>query len=149
MNTANFDDPDVEEQWCEQQRIRVVEYLKIEKIDHGEIGEWPAFLVAPFVSIWAIESLKAPGWLGWWVISGDLPTDYVSAINIKHPRDAMRSIAERWLEVASYMERGIEHPDINIGSPLNQLELSSLLNVRARLLLECANNDSEWGEEYD
>ena len=83
----DYDDPPVEEQWCEDRRAQVAAYLQREGVEHGQIGEWPAWHVAPYVSIWAIESKKRPDRVGWWVICGDLPTDYVSAAKIKHPRD--------------------------------------------------------------
>jgi hypothetical protein len=38
----DYENPEVEEQWCAEQRIQVEEYLKEQKVDHGEIGEWPA-----------------------------------------------------------------------------------------------------------
>jgi Domain of unknown function (DUF4826) len=90
----DYNDPAVEEQWCAERRAEVTAYLQRERVDHGRVGEWPAWHVAPYVSIWAIESKQRPGWVGWWAICGDLPTDYVSAETIKEPRDAVRSIAE-------------------------------------------------------
>jgi hypothetical protein len=86
--------------------------------------------------------------VGWRVISGDLPTDYVSAETIKHPRDAMRAIAELWSEAASHMERGISHPTFRVGTSNNQSELAPLLANRATLLLEWAGDDSFWGPEW-
>ena len=90
-----------EEDWCAEQRLNVVRYLHGLRIEHGAVGEVPAWFVSPYVSIWAVESLKAPGWVGWWVISGDLPTDYCSAKDCRHPRLAAKQIAERWLDQAA------------------------------------------------
>lgn len=151
MDTPDYDDPAVEECWCFERRSSVAEYLKRQNVDHGEIGEWPAWHVAPYVSIWAIESKKSPGWVGWWVISGDLPTDYIGADKLKHPRTALKAIAERWLEVAGYMKQGKRHPTIIIGNsmPENQAELTPLLEKRASLLLKWSADDSYWGPEYD
>jgi Domain of unknown function (DUF4826) len=83
----DFDDPVVEEQWCQERRAQVEEYLLSEGVEPGRIGEWPALHVAPYVSVWAVESRSRPEWVGWWVICGDMLTDYVSAAQIKHPRD--------------------------------------------------------------
>lgn len=58
----DYDDPALEERWCMARRDEVGEYLQRQGLSHGEIGEWPAWHVAPISSIWAIESLKAPGW---------------------------------------------------------------------------------------
>ena len=65
-----------EERWCERERERVIAYLKHQRLYHGAVGEWPAWSVHPHVAVWAVESVVRPGWVGWWVISGDLPTDY-------------------------------------------------------------------------
>jgi len=144
---ANYDDPAQEEKWCEERRREVATYLRNEGVSHGRIGELPAWHVAPYVSIWAIESAAHPEWLGWWVICGDLPSDYVSADTIKHPRDAMRAISKRWLEVSGYMSRGEKHPTVNIGSPDTWPTLGPLLNSRAETLAKWVNDDSAWKNE--
>ena len=81
------------------------------------------------------------------MICGDLPTDYISAATIKHPRDAVRGIAERWMEVAAYMKRGEAHPTVTIGPPEMQSELGLLLKKRAVLLLEWTQDDTLWEPE--
>ena len=151
MSKPDYDDAAVEERWCAECRDAVADYLKRQKVDHGKIGEWPAWHVAPYVSIWAIAGKKSPGWVGWWAISGDLPTDYISAEKTKHPREALRAIGQRWLEVAGYMKSGKHHPTILVGNsdPKNQTELTPLLEKRANLLLKWSNDDSCWGPEYD
>jgi hypothetical protein len=146
MSLPNYDDPAVEEHWCNERRAEVAAYLKREAVTHGRIGEWPAWHIAPYVSIWAIESAKRPEWVGWWVICGDLPTDYVSAETIKHPREAMRSISVRWLEVSGYMERGEKHPSINIGSSESWPQLGPLLKSRAQILAKWVGDDNVWEE---
>lgn len=119
MTEQNYDDPVVEEQWCTERRAQVAAYLKSEGIEHGQISDWPAWHVVPYISIWAIESAQHHNWVGWWVVCGDFPTDYISAAKIKHPRDAMKAISERWGEVAGCMLRGEAHPTIQIGSGEN------------------------------
>ncbi|WP_353072428.1 DUF4826 family protein [Tunturiibacter gelidoferens] len=42
----------------------VTEYLAKEGLDHGKVGSWPAWHLVPYVSIWAVESLLAPGHVG-------------------------------------------------------------------------------------
>ena len=140
----HYDDPAVEEQWCEERRAQVTAYLQGEGVEHGRVGEWPAWHVVPYVSVWAIESKKRPERVGWWVICGDLPTDYVSAQGIKHPRAAVKSIAEAWREQARLMAAEETHPDIRLGRPEDWASLGPLLAARASMLLEWANDDSVW-----
>ncbi len=136
--------PSEDERWCEERRRQVTEYLRHEGLRHGRIGEWPAWHLAPHVSIWAIESVAAPGLVGWWAICGDGPTDYMTAGRVRHPREALRAFAARWAEIASYMERGEPHPTIDMGSPRTWQELWPLLGERAELLRASADDDSVW-----
>ena len=144
---ANYDDPAQEKKWCEERRAEVAAYLKGEGVVHGRVGEWPAWHVAPYVSIWAIESAVRPKWVGWWVICGDLSTDYVSAETIKHPRDAMRAISKRWLEISGYMSRGVKHPTMNIGASDTWPTIGLLLSSRAETLAKWVNDESMWEDE--
>ena len=51
----DYEDPAFEEQWCEARRAEVAAYLEREGVVHGRmhgrIGEWPAWHVAPYVSV--------------------------------------------------------------------------------------------------
>jgi hypothetical protein len=140
----NYHDPDIEEEWCMERRAQVIEYLNREKVIHGEVGEWPAWHVAPYTSIWAIESKKNPGWVGWWVICGDVPADYVSAASIKHPREALKAFGESWRRQSILMTKGTGSPR-TVGFPKESwVELAPLLKARAKILLEWAKDDSIW-----
>ena len=132
----DYQDPDVEQQWCEERRAEVTAYLQREGVEHGRVAEVPAWHVAPYVSIWARESKKRPDWIGWWVICGDVPTDYTSAAHLKHPREAMRAIAEEWRNQANLMATGERQADIYIGRPEHWASLAPLLETRASMLLE-------------
>ena len=136
-----------EENWCSERRTEVAKYLQREGLNHGRVGDWPAWHIAPYVSIWAIESKKTPGSIGWWVICGDLPTDYVSAQDINHPRDAMRAVAESWREQAGLMAQGKTSSEIRIGRPEEWPALAPLLKSRAAMLLKWANDNAIWQDD--
>ena len=142
----DYDNPEIEAKWFAECRVEVAEYLKHEGVTHGKIGEKPAWSVAPYVSIWAIESHKSPGSVGWWAISGDLPNDYVSGSSAGTPQEAMRAIASLWKEKSQYMARGERHPTFVIGTGENDEELASMLSSRAEMLLEWANDQEVWEE---
>jgi hypothetical protein len=150
MAHPDFDDPAVEDRWCDEQRNRVADYLRCQNVEHGRIGDWPAWHVAPHVSIWAIESVVRPNWIGWWAICGDLPTDYISAADVEspqHPRLAIRAIAQRWLKLVEAGSGGRDCEDIRIAGPHSMQELAPLLESRARLLIAWADDESLWLEE--
>jgi hypothetical protein len=137
---------ETEEKWCFSRLEDVQNYLEREGVKHGRVGEWPAWHLQPYVSVWAIESAEVPDAVGWWVISGDLPTDYITSEGIYEPRDAIRSFSKRWEEVSDYMLRGDSHPTIKIGSPDSWSELGPHLKSRADILWKWAEDDSIWSE---
>ena len=149
VDELDWDNPAVEERWCGQRRQVLTEYLAREDVNHGKVGDWPAWHVAPYVSLWAVESLIAPGHVGWWVICGDLPTDYISAASARDPRTAMLAFADAWKEVAAWMQKGQPHPHLRIGPLEPNPELAALLQNRSDLLRRFAQDDSMWGAEYD
>lgn len=130
--------------WNSSMRQRVTDYISQQGISHGQIGEVPAWSVLPYVSIWAIESGKRRGWVGWWVICGDCPTDYVSCRGDRTPRSAVKEISSRWLAASAAMLKGEEVPGFSIGNAENRRELSQLLVSRAELLEEFAEDNSVW-----
>jgi len=132
-----------EEAWFLSLRPRVVEYIGRQNIVHGRVGDIPAWHVAPYVSVWAIESAKSPENVGWWVIYGDLPTDYCAARECRHPRLAIRRFAETWKQALAETQAGA--PTIgSIGIPA---DFAPLLAARADLLLSCADDDGLWPDE--
>jgi hypothetical protein len=143
---TDYDNPEVDARWCLERRGEIAAYLQREGLTHGEIGDAPAWHVAPYVSVWAIESVAAPGHVGWWAISGDLPNDYVSADRVRTPREAVRAIASRWQEVVAFMSRGEEHPAFRIGAGQPDQGLAPLLASRARLLLDWVDDAELWEE---
>lgn len=142
----DYDDPKIEEQWCLERRNEVTTYLARERVAHGQVGDWPAWHLAPYVSIWAIESLAKPGWVSWWVICGDLPTDYLSADTTKHPRDALLGFVSRWREAAELMACGESLPGFSVGPPEEWPSLSQMLSSRAELLQSMVADTRLWDD---
>ncbi|MFC3322345.1 DUF4826 family protein [Mesorhizobium cantuariense] len=137
-----------EEAWCESQRQYVIDYLAREHLQHGRVGEWPAWHVYPYVAIWAIESVSRPEWIGWWAISGDLPSDYIPYGSDRTPRAAARAFGLRWKEVAAAMVRGEEHEEFTIGGPADAATIAPLLASRAGTLLDWADDDDDvWDDD--
>lgn len=144
MSDPDYDDPRVEEQWCAAMRDQVAHYLTTQQLAHGRIGEWPAWHVVPLASIWAIESRVKPGWVGMWVICGDLPSDYVVADRIGHPRAAMQAFADRWRECAADARAGVGSPGIEIRGIDESPEMIPMLESRAAIFAAWAGDDSMW-----
>ncbi|CAN5555092.1 hypothetical protein BH10PLA2_BH10PLA2_33930 [soil metagenome] len=147
MSKPNYDDLNVQESWCIEQQKVVANYLRSQKVQHGRIGDRPAWHVAPVASIWAIEGLARPDCIGWWVICGDLPTDYISAADVsqpQHPRKVMRVFAKNWFALVEAWKHGREIENTQIADPSLKEKLAPILVARASLLMEWADNDSLW-----
>jgi Domain of unknown function (DUF4826) len=139
-----------EEQWCAAQRNVVTSYLDAEGLTHGEIGEWPARHIVPIVSIWVVESLARSGWIGWWVISGEVPTDYIRASTVlppQHPRKALTIIAAAWLAQAHAAKQPSRAMHAPTGAIALTDELAVMLESRARLLQKSSADDALWEPE--
>lgn len=137
---------DEEEVWVARERQKVLDYLITQKCKHAGVGEWPAFHVDPYVALWAIQSVSHPGRIGWWAISGDLPTDYMSSDSGYHPREALRHFSTEWKDIAEYMKRGEFHPKTKMGKPELWATMSPLLESRAQILKEYADDNDLWEE---
>ena len=138
------DDPATEDQWCMTARESVVAYLAIEGFAHGEVGEWPAWHVAPVASVRAIESLVEPGRVGWWVLYCDMPIDYVAGAGLVHPRDAMRAIAVRWKAYVVDAKAGTPLDEISFDGRVLPDDIIPLLQARAEMLHTWADDDEVW-----
>jgi hypothetical protein len=144
MGSEDYDDPKLEAQWLAKQRDTVQRYLQDEGVRHRGVASDPAWFIAPYVSVWTVESMKTPGAVGWWAISGDLPTDYLSGHDATDARTALAAFAIRWREVSGYMLRGEKHPTVNIGPPDKRGEFGDLLSRRADIIEEWTNDDEMW-----
>jgi hypothetical protein len=136
--------PDADEAWCAARAADVAAYLQRTALPHGRVGEWPAWHVMPYASIWAIESKDRPEWIGWWVLCGDLPTDGLPAQGIDTPRDAMRAFGKRWTAHADALDHGEVPPAWRHLGDDALPKLTAQLRTRGTALTTWAADDSAW-----
>jgi Domain of unknown function (DUF4826) len=144
MSKDDYDDPKREAQWLAEQRANVERYLQGECLLYREVASKPAWFLAPYVSVWIVESMRVPGAIGWWAISGDLPTDYLNGNDAKDARGALAAFATRWREASDYMLRGEDCPSVRIGNASNRRELGDLLLRRAEIIEDWTRDDEMW-----
>jgi len=130
--------------WVSDQRFQVKVYLEKEGIDNPNVGEWPAFEVAPYFAIWAIESKRQVGQIGWWAFSGDCPTDYISGDGVTDPRQALEKLLENWSHYLSFMKNNSQPPNTTMGKGVNLLELADLLERRILIMKDWLEDDAIW-----
>ncbi|WP_425395765.1 DUF4826 family protein [Aeoliella sp.] len=132
-------------EWNAKQRGVIATYLEKQGIRAPNIGEWPAFEMAPHFGIWCIESQKQAGKIGWWAFAGDCPTDYVSERGECHPRSALRELVYNWEGYAAHMVEGCQPPDTTFETAGHDLrELGDLLERRVGVLKDWLATDELW-----
>ena len=132
------------EKWVTTQRKIVESYLQKEGISNPNVGPWPAFEVYPYFAIWAVESKKVQGKIGWWAFSGDCPTDYVKEDGTCHPRNALKSLLDIWRSYIPHMKNGTQPPNVKFGDGSNIIEFGQLLEDRVKILEDWALDDDLW-----
>lgn len=124
--------------WAKKQRERVVQYLIAEKLDHAGVSEEPRWFLSPYVAIWAVRSKDRPDAVGWWAISGDLPTDYLPVGRENDDADVLLAFSNSWKLAAAEMAQGRQLPNHIIGPRGREKELAPLLLSRADILADFA-----------
>ena len=109
----------------------------------GSLEPEPAWAVAPYVALWRALGSRSEEPV-YWVITGDLPADFLPSSAASNPRAAATAFAERWRSVAVYMLAGRKHPTITIGAAKESTELGVLLESRAGTIASWALNDEYW-----
>lgn len=132
--------------WNQSQRERVIAYLEKEGIASPQIGDWPAFEIAPHFGIWCVESKKQKGKIGWWAFSGDCPTDYVPEDGQCHPRETLGNLVKRWKTHIPHLKAGQQPLEVKFGDGSNIKELGELLEKRIAILEDWLTDDELWAE---
>lgn len=143
--TAPVDD----EAWCAARSAEVAAHVQALGLASGRLGDGPAWHVAPYAGIWAVESAHRPEWVGWWVVCGDLPTDALPAQGVDTPRDALRAFGKRWLAHADSLDRGEVPAAWAHRAAAEFPKFSALLKRRGAALQAWAEDDASWPEGAD
>ena len=120
--------------WAAEQRKLVEAYLQAQHCDHAGVSLEPRWYLSPYLAVWAVRSKANPDLVGWWAISGDVPTDYMTATGgFRSAADVLAAFGASWARAAEAMSRG-EYA--GFGKPHQTAELAPLLRTRATTLQE-------------
>jgi hypothetical protein len=140
-----------EKAWIESARPELVSYIKRSVEECGDIGRVPAFHIAPIIAVWAVESKKHPGMVGFWAFSGDIPGDVITRdwLDKKdNPRKALNRMITIWKGYLPHLEIGDSPPGINMGIDGKQRkDMAGLLGKRIEIFSEMVNDDSIWDDD--
>lgn len=140
--------------WCDNQLPAIEAYVKAQQIPHGVICDTPEWFVAPYVGLWAVEDPTDPGFVGTWVLAGDVsgaqgqpvPFDHLPADELAEPRDALAAFASRWASLAAAAAKG----EAWQGSPQLSGDVAAQakqLARQAQLLQVWVQDDEAWLED--
>jgi len=93
--------------------------------------------LAPLLAVWKVKSNKGKYY---WVISGELPTDFMSIEGAASAREAIRAFSMRWQLQAEQIRQADQIDE-------SQLEFAVLLETRAEQLYELFNQETLWKYE--
>ncbi len=145
LTPEDFNDPDIEEAWIQHMRRIASDYLRTENVYFRALDDKPAWHLAPITSVWAVESTKDPGYVGWWAFCGDHPCDYISSSVAQTPRDALRVLGRNWQDLCGELRAGREPSDRSVGPRETWPEVIALLEPRAEHLLALTKDKNLWG----
>ena len=138
------DEPDSDATWLSEQRAEVESYLAAERVAHAGVASEPDWYVPGVLAIWPVRSGVAPEAFGWWVVSGDVPTDYVTAAPGMDAQGALAVIAARWQAAAARMAQGLSPEGWSLGTPADWPTLGPMLGSRADTLARWAAKAELW-----
>jgi hypothetical protein len=127
--------------WLAEGRAAVQSCLARERVAHGGVSTAPVWAAVPMLAVWPVRIATARDTVGWWAVSGDVPTDYVAARDVPDARHALAAFAARWHQAAEQMA-GAAAPSAD--EPADLRTLSALLRGRADALARWAGDASVW-----
>lgn len=124
-------------QWVKEQFQRANKHLAQKGILFDSVTTQDSRYLAPHVAVWKIKDTKGKYY---WVISGDLPADAVSADAANNVRDAIRHFSMLWQIKAQNIFQSNSTDKV-------QTEFADLLVSKAEMLYKFHENEALWQEQ--
>ncbi|GAA6183750.1 MULTISPECIES: DUF4826 family protein [Alteromonadaceae] len=123
-------------QWVRSQFQRANKHLAENGVIFDSVVTEECRYLAPYVAVWKIKALDKKFY---WVISGDLPCDFMPYESEKNARDVLRRFSFQWqLKAQDIEESG------NIDK--TQKQFAEMLVTRAEGLYALYNQEDLWKE---
>ena len=126
------------QEWIREHFQKANKFLAEKGIIPSKVIADESRYLAPYVAVWKMES-KQPKKQTFWVMSGDLPSDYVDVKVAATARDALRHFSMMWqLKAENLIKTGA------VKEPI-QAKFAQLLVSRAESLYQIHNDEKLWG----
>lgn len=120
--------------WVKAQFQRANKHLAEQGVLFESVVTKESRYLAPFVAIWKIKTSDGKFY---WVISGDVPADFMPYAAEKTARDALRGFSLRWQLQADNILHSGSHDK-------TQHEFAERLITKAEQIYDLFSNDQAW-----
>lgn len=126
------------QEWVRTQFQKANRFLAEKGVIPSKVLADESRYLAPYLAIWKMES-KRPTTKTYWVMSGDLPSDFVDVKVAKTARDAVRHFSMMWqMQAENLIRSGATRRDAT------QAKFAQLLVSRAESLYRMHNDEKLW-----
>lgn len=126
------------QEWVRTQFQKANRFLAEKGVIPSKVLADESRYLAPYLAIWKMES-KRPTTKTYWVMSGDLPSDFVDVKVAKTARDAVRHFSMMWqMQAENLIRSGATRSDAT------QAKFAQLLVSRAESLYRMHNDEKLW-----
>ncbi|MCL1113109.1 MULTISPECIES: DUF4826 family protein [Shewanella] len=126
------------QEWVRTQFQKANRFLAEKGVIPSNVLASESRYLAPYLAIWKMES-KQPKKQTFWVMSGDLPSDYVDVKVAATARDAIRHFSMMWQLKAENLHKS------GMTKDATQMKFAQLLVSRAESLYKMHQDEKLWG----
>ncbi|QSX28647.1 DUF4826 family protein [Shewanella cyperi] len=137
VNNTQMDAEAMRQEWVRAHFQKANRFLAEKGILPGKVLVDECRYLAPYVAVWKMEAQK-PAKQTFWVMSGDLPSDYVDVNVAETARDALRHFSMMWqLKAENLIQSGaVKDP--------TQAQFAKILITKAESLFQIHMDDKLW-----
>ena len=122
-------------EWAREQFQRATKHLAENGVLFESVFTEDSRYLAPYVAIWKIKSQDGKRY---WVVSGDVPSDFAGLQTAQNAREALRYFSMNWQMKAENLRK-------TVAADTQQMEYAKLLEEKAEILYQASANDTYWG----
>ncbi|MCT8986773.1 DUF4826 family protein [Shewanella phaeophyticola] len=138
VTESTVDQEALRQEWVRTQFQKANRFLAEKGVIPSNVLASESRYLAPYLAIWKMES-KQPKKQTFWVMSGDLPSDYVDVKVAATARDAIRHFSLMWqLKAENLHQSGATRDE-------TQRKFAQLLVSRAESLHRMHQDEKLWG----
>jgi len=129
-------------EWSRNEYVKIQKFCASKGYQVNKLEQPKSQLLPPALGIWYVKTTEKN--VDLWVISGDFPTDLVSADVAKNAREVLRHFSMAWHIQAARLEDGVAEGKIELQDKETQEKFAAQLTARAESLYEMFNSDKLW-----